>query len=120
DPDGKPNCNSVFLANSKLFFSCGLLDDTNQFLPPRGPGKIYVVNPATGSVESSFSLTTKNPIALIEQIPAGAPHGGDLLMATIDFSTGAGCVERIVTTGTPASTGCVVDNSALGGFAFAS
>ena len=36
DPDGKPNCNSVILAGNKLLFSCGLLDDTNMFLPPRG------------------------------------------------------------------------------------
>ena len=120
DPDGKPNCNSVFYANSKLFFSCGLLDDTNMFLPPRGPGKIYIVNPSTGTVEGSLTLTTKNPIALLEQIPLGAPKAGDLLLPTIDFSTGMGCVERIVTTGTPASAGCVVDNAVLGGFAFAS
>ena len=120
DPDGKPNCNSVVYANSKLFFSCGLLDDTNQFLPPRGPGKIYIVNPSTGTVTGSITMMTKNPIALIEQIPLGAPKGGDLLVPTIDFGTGMGCVERIVTTGTPATAGCVVDNSALGGFAFAS
>jgi hypothetical protein len=120
DPDGKPNCSSVFYANSKLFFACGLLDDTNQFLPPRGPGKIYIVNPSTGAVDGSITLTTKNPIALFEQIPAGAPKGGDLLISTIDFGTGEGCVERIVTTGTPATAGCVVNNSALGGFAFAS
>lgn len=120
DPDGKPNCSSVFYANSKLFFACGLLDDTDMFLPPRGPGKVYVVNPSTGAVEGSLTLATKNPIALFEQIPLGAPKGGDLLLSTIDFGTGMGCVERVVTTGAPASAGCVVDNSALGGFAFAS
>jgi hypothetical protein len=119
DPDGKPNCNSVFLANNKLFFSCGLLDDTNMNLPPRGPGKVYVVNPTTGVVDQTITLTTKNPIALLEEIPAGAAHGGDLLLPTIDFGTGMGCVERVATAGTPASAGCVVDNSALGGFAFA-
>lgn len=120
DPDGKPNCSSVFYANSKLFFACGLLDDTNQFLPPRGPGKIYIVNPSTGVVDASITMMTKNPIALFEQIPLGAPKGGDLLIPTIDFGTGMGCVERIVTTGTPATAGCMVDNSVLGGFAFAS
>jgi hypothetical protein len=120
DPDGKPNCNSVFLAGNNVFISCGLLDDTNVNLPPRGPGKVYVVNPTTGIVSRSFTLTTKNPIALFEQIPLDQPHGGDLLLPTIDFSTGAGCVERIVTSGTIGSIGCMVDNSSLGGFAFAS
>ena len=120
DPDGKPNCNSVFLAGNNVFISCGLLDDTNVNLPPRGPGRVYVVNAATGIVSSSFALHTKNPIALLEQIPLGAPHGGDLLLPTIDFSTGQGCIERIVTSGAIGSIGCIVDNSALGGFAFAS
>jgi hypothetical protein len=119
DPDGKPNCSSVALSNNKLFFACGLLDDTNVNLPPRGTGKVYVVNPATGAVEQTITLMTKNPIALLEQIPAGAPHAGDLLLPTIDFGTGMGCVERIVTSGTLGSVGCMVDNSALGGFAFA-
>lgn len=120
DPDGKPNCSSVFYAGSKLFFACGLLDDTNQFLPPRGPGKVYLVNPSTGTVDGSITLSTKNPIALFEQIPLGAPHGGDLLLPTIDFGTGMGCIERITTAGAPAAAGCLVDNAALGGFAFAS
>ncbi len=120
DPDGKPNCNSVFYANNNLFFSCGLLDDTNMFLPPRGPGKIYVVDPSTKTVKHTITMATNNPIALFEQLPMGAPHGGDLLMPTIDFGTGMGCVERITTAGTFGSAGCVVNNTALGSFAFAS
>lgn len=120
DPDGKPNCNSVYFAFNKLLFSCGLLDDTNMFLPPRGPGKIYVVNPTTLAVEQTVTMMTNNPIALFEQIPPSAPHGNDVLMPTIDFGTGMGCVERITSAGTFGSAGCVVENSALGGFAFAS
>ncbi len=120
DPDGKPNCSSVYYANNQLFFACGLLDDTNANLPPRGPGKIYVVNPTTNTIKQTITMMTNNPIALFEQIPLAAPHGGDLLLPTIDFGTGLGCVERIATSGTLGSAGCVVDNSALGTFAFAS
>ena len=120
DPDGKPNCSSVYFAFNQLFFACGLLDDTNVNLPPRGPGKIYVVNPSTLTVTQAITMATKNPIALLEEIPAGAPHGNELLIPTIDFGTGMGCVERITTSGTLGSAGCVIDDSALGGFAFAS
>ncbi|CAN5898049.1 hypothetical protein BH11MYX3_BH11MYX3_00740 [soil metagenome] len=120
DPDGKPNCSSVYYANNNLYFACGLLDDTNVNLPPRGPGRIYVVNPTTNTIKQTITMNTNNPIALFEQIPMGAPHGGDLLLPTIDFGTGLGCVERIATSGTLGSAGCVVDNSELGTFAFAS
>jgi hypothetical protein len=115
DPDGKPNCNSVYYAFNKLYFSCGLLDDTNVNLPARGLGKVYVVNPTTLDVEKTITLTTANPIALFEQIPATSPHANDLVMPTIDFGTGAGCVERINTT-TQSAAGCLVQNPAA--FAF--
>lgn len=111
DPDGKPNCNSVYYAYNKLFFSCGLLDDTNVNLPARGFGKVYVVNPTSLAIEKAITLTSKNPIALFEQIPATSPHAGELVMPTIDFGTGDGCVERIIaSSGTGA--GCLVQNPA--------
>lgn len=115
DPDGKPNCNSVFYAFNKLYFSCGLLDDTNVNLPARGLGKVYVVNPTTLDVEKTITLTTANPIALFEQIPATSPHANDLVLPTIDFGTGAGCVERIATT-TQSGAGCLVQNPAAYAF----
>lgn len=120
DPDHKPNCSSVFATASKVYVACGLLDDTNQNLPPRGPGKVYVLDPNTFAITATLTLTTKNPIALFEQLPDTASHPGDLLLPTIDFGTGAGCVERISTTGTPAAAGCLIDNATLGAFAFAS
>lgn len=115
DPDGKPNCNSVYYAFNKLYFSCGLLDDTNVNLPARGLGKVYIVNPTTLAVEKAITLTTANPIALFEQIPATSPHGNDLVMPTIDFGTGAGCVERIATA-TQSGAGCLVQNPAAYAF----
>lgn len=116
DPDGKPNCSSVHVAGPNVYVACGLLDDTGMFLPPRGPAKVYVVSVATTQIVQTLTLTTKNPIGLFEVIPAPAPNAGDLVIPTVEFATGEGCVERI-TTATPGAAGCVVTNAALGNFA---
>lgn len=117
DPDGRPNCNSVFAAGGKVYVSCGLLDEGAELFPPRGPGVVYVVDPATDQVTATLRLSTANPIAQLEQIPAGAPHAGDLLLPTVTFATGVGCVERITPGATPAAPGCLVTNADLGGYA---
>jgi len=110
DPDGKPNCNSVYLVGSDLYVSCGLLDDANKFVP-RGPGKVYVVDTATNAIKTTLTLSTKNPFGVFEQIPATArvdENPGDLLMPTVLFADGSGCVERIATGGAaPSAAGCV-------------
>jgi len=117
DPDGKPNCNSVYLVGSNLYVSCGLLDDTNKFVP-RGPGKVYVVDTATNAIKTTLTLGTKNPFGVFEQIPADAQHNaGDLLMPTVAFADGSGCVERIATGATPAAAGCMMTNADLMGYA---
>jgi hypothetical protein len=117
DPDGKPNCMSVYKVGDQLYVACGLLDDTDQFLPPRGPGKVYVLDATTFAKTATITLSTNNPLTLFEQLPEFAPDAGDLLLPTVDFSTGEGCVERITTSGTPSAAGCVVDNAELGNFA---
>jgi DNA-binding beta-propeller fold protein YncE len=114
DPDGVPNCTSVYRVDDRLFVACELLDES---FAPRGPGKVYVVGATSLEVESTLTLSTANPINLLEQLPAGAPHAGDLVIGTITFSTGAGCIERITTGEKPNAAGCLVDNKALGGYA---
>lgn len=114
DPDGVPNCNSVYPVDGRLFVACELLDES---FAPRGPGKVYVVDAASHEVVTTVTLTTANPINLLERLPAGAPHAGDLVIGTIVFASGAGCVERITTSATPTAAGCLVDNTALGGYA---
>jgi len=126
DPDGKPNCNSVYLVGNDLYVSCGLLDDADMF-KPRGPGKIYVIDTTdntTHAIKATLALGHPNPLGLFEQVPASAPHGGgELLMPTALFpippSTAlpSGCVERITTGATPAAAGCMVDNAELKGYA---
>lgn len=117
DPDGKPNCESIYLVGSDLYVACQLLDDTQVVLPPRGPGKVYVVDTTNDSVRATLTLGHDNPFSLLEQVPAGAPHGGELLIGTVLFDDGSGCVERIVPGATPQVAGCLVDNADLGGYA---
>ncbi|MBA3539606.1 MAG: hypothetical protein H0T79_08240, partial [Deltaproteobacteria bacterium] len=118
DPDGKPNCESVYLVDTMLFVACGLLDDADPFLSPRGPGRVYVIDTATDTRTATVTLTSKNPLGLFERSPVGSSLGGDLVIPTVDFgANNAGCIERISTGATPAANGCVVTNAALGGFA---
>lgn len=121
DPDGKPNCASIYKVGDRLFVTCQLLDDTNVFANRGLPGKVYVVDIATRSVQHELDLSTSNPFSLLEQLPEGSMHAGDLVVGTVDFRFGmnnAGCIERIATTGAPSAAGCMVDNAALaGGFA---
>ncbi len=117
DPDGKPNCHSLYRVNGDLFVSCELLDDTNANLPPRGMGKVHVVDPATRMIKKTITLANANPFGLIEQIPEHAPNAGDLVVASINFANGAGCVERLTVGASAASAGCLVTNAQLGNFA---
>jgi hypothetical protein len=116
DIDGHPNCVSVVKAGDKLFVACGILNDSDPYLAPRGVGKIAVVDPAQGKMVASFDLANKNPIGYLVQV---AGLGGDLVIGTApsftDFSTG--CLERISTGATPALHGCAVSNHDLGGLA---
>lgn len=118
DPDGVPNCNSVYAAAGDLYVSCELLDDTQQFLPPRGPGKVYVIDPATGAIKRTLTLGHKNPFGLFEQVPAVSPsHAGELLLPTVLFDDNSGCVERIIPGASPSAAGCLIDNKDMKGYA---
>jgi hypothetical protein len=109
DPDDKPNCASIYKVGTALFVTCQILDDSMQFLPPRGPGKVYTVDIGTRAKTGEATLTTVNPFGLLDQLP-----NNDLVVGTIDFATGDGCLERITTGGTPTVT-CMATNTALGG-----
>jgi len=113
DPDGKPNCASVYKVGNRLFVTCQLLDDANFFTNRGLPGKVYVVDIATRAVQFELDLSTSNPITLLEQLPSG-----DLVVGTVDFRFGnnnAGCIERITTDATPTAAGCYLNNDTLGG-----
>ncbi len=119
DPDGKPNCASVYKVGTRLFVTCQLLDDANFFTNRGLNGKVYVVDIATRAVLFELDLSTSNPFSLLEHLPEG--DEGDLLVGTVDFRFGnnnAGCIERITTGATPTAAGCMINNTELsGGFA---
>lgn len=107
DPDGKPNCVSVYLVGTDLYVACELADDAN-FFTPRGPGKVYVYDTTAGAVKTSVTMQTVNPFGIFSQLASG-----DLVIPTVDFSTLSGCVERIVTGPSPAAGGCMMTNTQL-------
>jgi hypothetical protein len=120
DPDGEPNCHSLYLLDRRLYVSCELL---NPSFAARGPGKVYVVDIATDTLRTDLTVTLQhnNPFGYIEQIPAGAPHAGDLVVPTVgdlvNFMPANGCLERISVGTTPAAAaGCLLDNTAVGGY----
>lgn len=109
DPDGLPNCSSAYAVGNLVYVACQLLDES---FAPRGPGKIAVIDSATDQLATTVVMQTKNPLGLFEQLPTG-----ELVIGTIDFSDGSGCVEKITTGATPASAGCLVMNASLAGYA---
>lgn len=116
DPDGLPDCNSVYVVGTQLYVACGLLTNFKA----TGPGKVYLVDTTTDTPQAGLTvtLTHNNPLGWFERFPAGSPRAGDLMIPTVeDFKTAPGCVERVAVGATPASGGCVVDNPALGGYA---
>lgn len=118
DPDGLPNCESIYVAGQDLYVACQILDNSQKFLPPRGPGRVYVIDTATDRVRATLTLGHDNPISLLEQVPPGAPHAGELVVGTELFDgSNTGCVERITPGATPQASGCLVDNADLGGYA---
>jgi hypothetical protein len=120
DPDdGIPNCSTLHLVGELLVVVCGVLDDNDQFLTPRGPGKVAVIDTRTATVEDVFELTHQRPLGLLQATAEDGDLGGDLLVATApDFvDLTQGCIERISRAGEP--RGCAVANADLGGYASA-
>ncbi|MCP4447540.1 MAG: hypothetical protein GY811_19690 [Myxococcales bacterium] len=113
DSDGVPNCGSIIEVDGNLYASLGILDDT---FASQG-GKVIVIDSATNTISTDFDLTNNNPFGLFEASSSTGPFQGDLLITTTeDFGTGNGCVERVSPGPTPASAGCLIENSELGGF----
>jgi DNA-binding beta-propeller fold protein YncE len=118
DPDGKPNCSSVYAVGTKVFVACQLADDTDPFFTPRGNCKVYVVDSATNTKTATLTMSTPNPFSLFAQLPAASDHAGDLVIGTVDFAnSNSGCLERVTTGATPTAPGCLLTNTELGGFA---
>jgi len=111
DPDGNPDCVSAYAVGSKVYVACGLLDAS---FSPRGNGKIYVIDTASDTKTGSSELSSPNPIGLFERAPNDSALAGDLVIPTVSFADGSGCVEQVALDGT--GKGCLVHNSDLPGY----
>ena len=109
DTDGLPDANSIYRVGDTLFVTIGVLDDTFTSTA----GKVILIDTTNDQVQGDFDLVYNNPFGVLQ------PHGDEELIVTTteDFGAGNGCVERITATGTEGSAGCLVENSALGGYA---
>lgn len=120
DPDdGLPNCHTVVAAGAQVAAVCGILDDDN-FLNPRGPGVVAIIDPSSHQVITTVALTQERPFGFALATPAdGALHGDVLVPSVPDFSApgGPGCVEEVTVAGADSvDHGCLVDNSRLNGY----
>lgn len=116
DPnDDIPDCNSVYLVDDTLVVVCGILDGFSAI----ANGRVAFIDTTDNTVIDVLELSTVNPFGLLFRTPEGSALGGDLLMPTVDFNAGltTGCIERIAVTPAPETKGCLIDNSALGGYA---
>lgn len=111
DTDGKPDCNSALVVGSKLFVSCGGLQN---FAPTIG--KVVVIDTATDMRVATFDLPNINPFGQLVQTPASSMFAGDVLVSTApDFSDQTkGCVARFSPTAATPTATCAFTNAALG------
>ena len=111
DEDGNPNAASVLVLGDWIAITIGLLDDADPYLAAKGPGRV-LVRPSAGGAWTSLELTYANPAGFLRA--AGATTA--LVPTSPSFSNADGCVERIQLGASPSADGCLVENSALGGF----
>ncbi|HJZ84990.1 MAG TPA: hypothetical protein VKN99_07440 [Polyangia bacterium] len=111
DPDGKPNLVAIYRKGNLLYAFCALWDDTQQLKPPRGPGKIAIVDLATQAMVGSIDMMAQNPAGWVHEEP-GTPNV--LVAAVEDYSGQKGGIER-VDLQARVSRGLMVTAQALGG-----
>ena len=92
DPDGKPNCVSLYQRGDLLYAFLALWDDTMQYKPPRGPGKVAIINETTLALVGTFDLMSQNPAGWVREEPNTQ---NVLIAAQADFSGMSGGLERV-------------------------
>jgi hypothetical protein len=110
ETDGKPNCVAAFAVGTDVYVACDVDDDTMMNLPPRGNGKVPVIDSTTDTVRTTVSLNVPNPQAEFTQLP-----DKDLMIPAQDFAhQQMGCVVRITPGPTPVAT-CQIQNTDVNG-----
>ncbi|HUS68464.1 MAG TPA: hypothetical protein VMZ28_28210 [Kofleriaceae bacterium] len=116
--DDIPNCHSIVRVERRLVVVCGVLDDDDGFLTPRGPGAVAVIDLDDDLAVTELELDNERPFGFALATPSGS-----VLIPTVpDFGDlGAGCVElvRAEPGRPPAAAGCLLSNEDLGGYASA-
>lgn len=114
DPDGHPDCISVFYTGVRVYVACEVLDASFQ---PRGAGQIVVIDPFNDTVLRAVPLTYTNPVGFLEPTNPAAPAQGELMIGTVPSFTNftMGCLEKTKLTDPEAFDGCLVKNDKLGG-----
>jgi hypothetical protein len=111
DPDKNPQLHSVAYKNGLIWVAMQLFDV--NYTPERN-GVVVGFDPTSGAVKATLDLTTKDPFTLL----VDDPSTDDLLVGTapdVVNNPTQGCVEAIDTKARTAK-GCVVQNTALGGY----
>src|SRR5262249_7765906 len=110
DPDGIPNFVALHREGGLLYAFAALWDDTQQLKPPRGPGRVAVVDLGTRMPVGGFDLSGRNPLGWVHPEP-GTPN---VLIAVVeDYGGTAGGIER-VDLAARTTRGLVVTAAALG------
>ncbi len=121
DPDGQPDCVSVYAVGTKVFVACSMQTNFKSVMD----SKIAVIDTATDAYVTSTTLPYKNPFGFFQRAPEGSTFTGDLLIPLVNFGVfgdntmppmlATRCVAR-VSTGATLTTGCAVQNADLGGY----
>ncbi len=69
DDDGIPQMDQMAVVGGDLFVALQLLDDDVGGLPPKGNGRIAVIDTATDAVKGSIELSFANPFAETKGLP---------------------------------------------------
>jgi len=112
ETDGQPDCVSAFAVGTDVYVACDLLDETDMNMPPKGNGKIVVIDSTTDSVRTTITLPVPNPQNEFAQLPDMS-----LLIAAEDFSDASnGCIVRVTPGANPNAT-CQIKNTDVNGTA---
>lgn len=109
DDDGRPETSWMHLHEDLLYITCQLLD-TNGWFNPTAPGKLLVMNVATGQWQDPIQLEVMNPYTHLRM-----DADGTLLVGGVgNWALADGGVERVNLT-TQSSEGLVLTEAQLGG-----
>jgi len=115
DPDDEtPNCIAAEIVDGDVWVACRRADDNDDYLTPRGVGRIAIVDVDSETLTSTVDMQHSSPIGFF------ARSAERVYLGTVpDFFQPAsdGCIERFKTSGSELGDGCLVDNEDLGGYA---